>query len=281
MKLKLLSLFLFSLFIISCKSESSRINECKEIVNKSVLNLEFDPTEMTKNYPDFYKINPISKVTNFKIINAAIDKNNLVKIFSTSDQGNILFILGNVDNSYRIKSTKGLSRFYGKSIYRVFEKMNCFNNESSDLEIAAVCKPNEARFVELLDRIKTKVEKAFVLRGKNFSNDFGILFLQTVVVYFGYYKLQGSDYELTYNFVNGAGEPIFAISEEKKPDVKFGTIINGNMTTSSFRGKTKLQVKVRLTNTKILEKQIVEKLKDYNNCSDFKNIDDFIYKNQL
>ena len=281
MKLELFFLSLFSLLTLSCKSENSKINECKEIVNESIINLEFDPTEISKNYPDFYKINPISKVSNFKILKGTIDQNNLVKIFSSSDQGNILFILENVDNSYRIKSTKGLSRFYGKSIHKVFEKIGCFNNESTDLEIAGVCKPNESKFVELLNKIKTKVEKAFVLRGKNFSNDFGILSLQTVVVYFGDYKLHGTDYELTYNFVNSREEPIFAIAEEKRPEVKFGTIINGDITTSSFQGKTRLIIKAKLTNTEIIEKQIVEKLKDYNNCSDFKNIDDFIYKNQL
>lgn len=282
MKNKIIIFLSCLLTFLSCKSDENKIEECKNIVQSFMLDLQFQNGNLNKYYPKFAQINPITKISNFKIVQGKINEDRSITIYGTSGQNNYLFLLAkDQNNDYKIINSRGLTNFYNQPLYKLLRKIDCIDADALDLEISEICKKKLPQYKKIIAYIKEEIEKQFYLSNQKINNNFGTLSLDYDIFYYGKYKLAASDYEISSKILDEENKVVYSGREGNNIDLTFGNGISTYISQNSFPKKMKLKITSKLLNTKSLENQVYKKVKKNNNCNYFENINSFVNINNL
>lgn len=264
------------ILFFSCETEEQKKEKAQEVVKALIANMKLENYESSlEYYPGLIKgVGNYRQFNSVNFTSTMIKPDGSIEIFAKSNSNRQLFFtLQNIDGTYKITNSKGLSNYYDSNLYNYCKNIGCFGMSNFDIDVARICKDKDAEFRRLVNSIKYKIESQTRLENQTLTKNggYGMPYYVTgniTIKNHSRFTIPGYSYKLYVNYLD-ANDNILFTSEESLGNfqaIGFNqskTIHVMQNSSSKFR---KVSVKVKLLNTEFIEKGITEYAKG-SNCN--------------
>ncbi|MDG1158069.1 MAG: hypothetical protein P8N19_01165 [Flavobacteriales bacterium] len=269
-KQKAIFFFALTILLFSCRSSKDRIDEAKQAVTSFIKDLELENySSVNKMYPGFSKIGKYWLLNDFTINDSKIE-NDIVTIYASYKKGGqieeaIMFVLKeDADKKYFIDKSKGLSAFFGSSLYKFAKAVGCLRGLETDQEIAAACKKREKFFSQLLEDYKENIESAVKLENHNVSSGYGFVSGDVTVKNNSAIEIPAFSYDLYIILYDNQHNEIFRTkSMSHVYPIPANGSINAMINETFNRGMSRIGVEIKLNDLSFLENKLTNPPSDW------------------
>jgi hypothetical protein len=260
-------LIIASVTLCSCETDETRTKKSNETVRAFMANLPLDNYEILyKYYPDFERVGKYWKYNKFNIESTSIDETKSASVICSTEFGSIFFRLKNLDGSYIITESKGLSAAFNTPLYKYCKNIGCIRANDYDVDIAQICKDKEDEFRALVYEAKESIESNFEISNNNLrirSGGFGQTYVsgEVTVRNNSRFSIPAWKYEVYFHFVNSNGDIVFTESDRMNfEDIPYGHSLTKSLMVdeTSYGAFKKVKAQLKLTSISFIEEVIAE-----------------------
>jgi len=267
---KIILCFALTILLFSCRSSQDRIDEAKQVVTSFIKDIELENyASVNKVYPDFSKIGKYWLLNDFAITDSKIE-NDIVTIYGSYKRGGqmqeaIMFVLKeDADKKYFIEKSKGLSAYFGSSLYKFAKTVGCLRGLESDQEISSACKKREKFFDQFLSIYKEKIESAVKLENHNVTSSYGYVSGDVTVKNNSMIDIPAFSYDLYIVLYDNQYNEIFRTkSISHVYPIPANGSINAMIHKPFNRGMSRIGVEIKLNDISFLENQLTNPPSDW------------------
>jgi hypothetical protein len=261
MKKPILLVLFFFFILISCgKSKKERIKDAKDVVSQFVSATTFENEKLIYElYPSFRGVRQYWKLNDFKLTSATINKDESISIVGKANKRDLYFELEEQDDSYIIKSSKGMSTDYESFLYKFCKRIGCIKGTSTDVSISTACKDKEFEYKKLIRDIQTNIEENVYLENHSVTKNYGMANGDITMKNHSRFSVPGMSYKIEIDFLDNNNNVKYTSNERINVyPIQYGQTATFFVNELNARSFSKIRPRLIITDNSFIEQIIAE-----------------------
>jgi hypothetical protein len=269
-----ISIVLLSIYLLSCKTDNSRMAEAKKITESFMDDIIIEDQASANNYyPKLKNLTRFWRVKSYSFKKSKIEKE-VVTVYGEitkrdNSKENIVFVLKeNEDDDYIIIKSIGLFAYDNFYLYAFLKNIGCIKSYNSDVEVSDKYARSEYKYNQLINKYKYEIEN-IISNSTYAKRGYGYISGDITIINNSKFDIPSLSYDLYIDFTDKNHE---IVRKEKSYSSVLAIPSGGSIKTFiSSHDERRIEYagpRINIINTEFIEEYLAYN-KDNLTCNDF------------